>query len=149
MDAALKILAVDDNTAITHSMRFIFAGPRYQVTGVQDGDYALAKLDANSEPYDVIIVDQKMPHLTGVELVQRSGNEVSAARSWCYRRIFRQKSVKPTSKWTCMSSSTSPSTFKTCARPWTASPLNRPLRVARPSRLASVAVRKRQFSAVQ
>ena len=70
MDAALKILAVDDNPAITHSMRFIFAGPRYQVTGVQDGDYALAKLDANSEPYDVIIVDQKMPHLTGVELVQ-------------------------------------------------------------------------------
>jgi CheY-like chemotaxis protein len=70
MDAALKILAVDDNPAITHSMRFIFAGPRYQVTGVQDGDYALAKLDANSEAYDVIIVDQKMPHLTGVELVQ-------------------------------------------------------------------------------
>jgi len=70
MEAALKILAVDDNPAITHSMRFIFAGPRYQVTGVQDGNYALAKLDANSEPYDVIIVDQKMPHLTGVELVQ-------------------------------------------------------------------------------
>lgn len=66
MDAALKILAVDDNPAITHSMRFIFAGPRYQVTGVQDGDYALAKLDANSEPYDVIIVDQKMPHRRGV-----------------------------------------------------------------------------------
>src|SRR5258707_13077038 len=70
MDAALKILAVDDNPAITHSMRFIFAGPRYQVTGVQDGDYALAKLDANPEAYDVLIFDQKMPHLTGVGLVQ-------------------------------------------------------------------------------
>jgi len=70
MDAALRILAVDDNRAITDSMRFIFAGPRYQVTGVQDGDDALARLDAKSEAYDVIIVDQKMPHLTGVELVQ-------------------------------------------------------------------------------
>lgn len=70
MDAALKILAVDDNRAITDSMRFIFAAPRYQVTGVQDGDDALARLDAKSEAYDVIIVDQKMPHLTGVELVQ-------------------------------------------------------------------------------
>jgi DNA-binding response OmpR family regulator len=39
------------------------------VTGAQDGDDALARLDANSEVYDVIIVDQKMPHLTGVELV--------------------------------------------------------------------------------
>jgi CheY-like chemotaxis protein len=70
MNAALRILAVDDNRAITDSMRFIFAGPRYQVTGVQDGDDALAKLYAKSEAYDVIIVDQKMPHLTGVELVQ-------------------------------------------------------------------------------
>jgi len=70
MDAALRILAVDDNRAITDSMRFIFAVPRYQVTGVQDGDDALARLDAKSEAYDVIIVDQKMPHLTGVELVQ-------------------------------------------------------------------------------
>jgi CheY-like chemotaxis protein len=70
MNAALKILAVDDNPAIRHSMRFIFAGPRYQVIGVQDGDDALARLGAKSEAYDVIIVDQKMPHLTGVELVQ-------------------------------------------------------------------------------
>lgn len=70
MDPAVRILSVDDNPAITSSMRFIFAGPRFQVTDVQDGDYALAKLDANSEAYDVIIVDQKMPHLSGVELVR-------------------------------------------------------------------------------
>lgn len=50
-------------------MHFIFAGPRYEVTGAPDGDDALARLEANSGAYDVIIVDQKMPHLTGVELV--------------------------------------------------------------------------------
>ena len=70
MGAALKILAVDDEPSIMHSMRYIFAAPRYEVTGAQDGDDALARLDANSDVYDVIIVDQKMPHLTGVELVQ-------------------------------------------------------------------------------
>jgi two-component system nitrogen regulation response regulator NtrX len=70
MDAALKILAVDDEPSIMHSMRYIFAGPRYEVTGAQDGDDALARLAAKSDVYDVIIIDQKMPHLTGVELVQ-------------------------------------------------------------------------------
>jgi two-component system nitrogen regulation response regulator NtrX len=69
MGAALKILAVDDEPSIVQSMHFIFAGPRYEVTDAQDGDDALARLDANSNVYDVIIVDQKMPHLTGVELV--------------------------------------------------------------------------------
>ena len=70
MAPALKILAVDDNPSIRHSMRFIFAGPRYEVTGVQDAGDALAQLDASFNGFDVIIVDQKMPHLTGVELVQ-------------------------------------------------------------------------------
>lgn len=69
MDAALKILAVDNEPSVTLSLRYIFAAPRYEVTGVENGNDALARLDANSDRYDVIIVDQKMPHLTGVELV--------------------------------------------------------------------------------
>lgn len=67
--AALTILAVDNEPSVTLSLRYIFGGPRYEVTGVENGDAALAKLDAGSAGYDVIIVDQKMPHLTGVELV--------------------------------------------------------------------------------
>jgi len=51
-------------------MHFIFTGPRYEVTDVENADAALVKLDGNSDPYDVIIVDQKMPHVTGAELVQ-------------------------------------------------------------------------------
>jgi two-component system nitrogen regulation response regulator NtrX len=70
MDAARKILAVDDNPSIRSSMHFIFAAPRYEVTDAEDGDDALARLGANADPYDVIIVDQKMPRLTGVELVK-------------------------------------------------------------------------------
>ncbi len=69
MDAPLKILAVDNQPSVTLSLRYIFAGPRYELTGVESGTDALAKLDADSDRYDVIIVDQKMPHLTGVELV--------------------------------------------------------------------------------
>jgi len=60
---------VDDEPSVTLSLRYVFAGPHYQLTAAKSGNDALAKLDANSDRYDVIIVDQKMPELTGVELV--------------------------------------------------------------------------------
>lgn len=69
MDAVLKILAVDNEPSVTLSFRFVFAEARYEVTTVDSGNVALAQLDANPAGYDVIIVDEKMPELTGVELV--------------------------------------------------------------------------------
>ena len=69
MDVPLRILAVDNEPSVTLSLKYVFAAPRYEVTCVENGDAALARLDANSDPYDVIIVDEKMPNLTGVELV--------------------------------------------------------------------------------
>jgi CheY-like chemotaxis protein len=68
---ALRILAVDNKPSVLFSLRYIFTGPRYELTGVENGDAALARLDSGLERYDVIIVDQKMPHLTGVELVDQ------------------------------------------------------------------------------
>jgi two-component system response regulator (stage 0 sporulation protein F) len=70
MDVPLRILAVDNEPSIILSMRFVFDGPRYELTCVGNGNAALARLDANSNLYDVIIVDQKMPGLTGLELVK-------------------------------------------------------------------------------
>lgn len=71
MNESVKILAVDDNPSILESMPFIFPGPRYEVKTAPNGYSALAGLgDANQSPYDVIIVDQTMPQMTGVELVQ-------------------------------------------------------------------------------
>lgn len=69
IDAPLKILAVDNEPSVTLSLRYVFTGPRYELTCVESGHAALAKLDANFALYDVIIVDEKMPKLTGVELV--------------------------------------------------------------------------------
>jgi DNA-binding NtrC family response regulator len=67
--ATVRILAVDNEPSVTLSLRYVFDGPRYDITTVDDGDSALARLDADPDPFDVIIVDQKMPHLTGIELV--------------------------------------------------------------------------------
>jgi CheY-like chemotaxis protein len=69
MAAPLRILTVDDEPAVAFSLRQVFAGPRYEVLSVENGYAALATLDKSSECYDAIIVDQKMPNLTGLELV--------------------------------------------------------------------------------
>src|ERR1700730_1926680 len=70
MDAPLRILAVDNELSVTLSLRYVFAGPRYELTCVASGDAALAELDASLDhPCDIIIVDHRMPHLTGLELV--------------------------------------------------------------------------------
>ncbi len=70
MDTPLKILTVDNEPSITLSLSYVFSGDRYEVTGVENGEKALAVLRSHPDHYDVIIVDQKMPNLTGVELVR-------------------------------------------------------------------------------
>jgi CheY-like chemotaxis protein len=67
--AALRILAVDNEPSVTFSLRHIFNGSRYEFSAVENGDAALSRIDSGSEQYDVIIVDQKMPHMSGLELV--------------------------------------------------------------------------------
>jgi CheY-like chemotaxis protein len=69
--SALRILAVDNEPSVTFSLRQIFTGPHYELAAVENGDAALSRLDSGAEHYDVIIVDQKMPHMTGVELVEQ------------------------------------------------------------------------------
>lgn len=70
MGATLKILAVDDEPAIGASLFFIFERPRYELTSARNGNDALARLSSDPSPYDVIITDNEMPHLSGVELVR-------------------------------------------------------------------------------
>jgi len=60
---------VDNEPSVTFSLRHIFNGPRYDLTAVENGDAALSRIDSCSEQYDIIIVDQKMPHMSGLELV--------------------------------------------------------------------------------
>jgi hypothetical protein len=55
MGAALKIVAVDNEPSVTLSLRYIFPGPRYELTDAENGIDALARLDADSfgKPFDV------------------------------------------------------------------------------------------------
>lgn len=66
----LKILAVDDEPSIAACLSFIFRGPRFELTRARNGKDALARLSAAAAPYDVVITDNQMPQLSGVELVR-------------------------------------------------------------------------------
>ena len=70
VDGPYRILTVDDEVSVNLSLQFVFPKSHYEVVCVASGDAALANLEANSKPYDVIIIDQRMPNLTGVELVE-------------------------------------------------------------------------------
>jgi len=70
MSAPLKILAVDDEPSIAQSMRFIFSQPLYELASALDGETALARVEDDPQPFDVVITDSNMPGLSGVELVR-------------------------------------------------------------------------------
>ena len=51
-------------------MGFVFAKPRYQFNYIENPVDALKIVEGQSHPYDVIIVDQQMPELSGLEFVR-------------------------------------------------------------------------------
>ena len=64
-----KILIVDDEEAILETLTFTFMDD-YEVLTTPDPQAALALLEAN-QPVAVVITDQRMPGMTGVELLKR------------------------------------------------------------------------------
>jgi DNA-binding response OmpR family regulator len=69
MSNGLRILAIDNEPSVTTSLGFVFGPPGYRLVTVASGEAALAALEAAAEPFDVLIVDQKLPNLTGAQLV--------------------------------------------------------------------------------
>lgn len=65
-----KILAIDNEPSVTFSLQYIFPKPTYDLTCVDSGNAALTRLEGGFGPFDVILVDHKMPNLTGVEFVE-------------------------------------------------------------------------------
>jgi adenylate cyclase len=63
------ILTVDDEEDILYSLRLLLEREGYQVLTANSGDMALAM--AQVAPVSLVIVDQRMPGMSGVDLVQR------------------------------------------------------------------------------
>jgi DNA-binding response OmpR family regulator len=67
----LNILSVDDEFRVAHALAFALGHPARKLTLAFSADEALAKVTDHSEPFDVVIIDHKMPKVSGIELVQR------------------------------------------------------------------------------
>ena len=71
MGKPLNILSVDDEFRVAHALAFALGNPARELTLAFSADEALAKVSDHSEPFDVVIIDHKMPKVSGIELVQR------------------------------------------------------------------------------
>ncbi len=71
MGKLLNILSVDDEFRVAHALAFALSHPARKLTLAFSADEALAKVTDHSEPFDVVIIDHKMPKVSGIELVQR------------------------------------------------------------------------------
>lgn len=65
----ISILIVDDEASIRDSLTKWFELDGYKVTSAEDANTALIKLQ--EEPYDIVLLDIKMPGIDGLELQRR------------------------------------------------------------------------------
>jgi CheY-like chemotaxis protein len=74
----LSILYVEDHKLLLSYLKELLEAQGWHVDACQDGLSALEKIEGGS-PYDVLILDNGLPGMSGLELVQR-------ARSLTHRR---------------------------------------------------------------
>lgn len=70
MNNHLRILAVEDETAVSQLLALVLCGPTCKVAVASNGEEALAKIAAAPRPFDIVITDHNMPRVTGLELVR-------------------------------------------------------------------------------
>lgn len=70
-----RVLILDDNKPMRDFLASLFSGEGYSVDFAEDGERGWEALCANY--YDLLVTDDEMPHLTGLQLihqVRRSGS---------------------------------------------------------------------------
>jgi CheY-like chemotaxis protein len=67
----LHILLAEDERSVAFSISSALKPDGHKVEIVSDGEQALAKLTAEPGAFDLLITDNNMPRMTGIELVRR------------------------------------------------------------------------------
>src|SRR6266508_2688945 len=67
---AARILVVDDEAAIRLTMNMLLRRQGYTVTMAASGEEALALIA--QQPFDLLLLDLKMPGLSGLEVAERA-----------------------------------------------------------------------------
>jgi DNA-binding response OmpR family regulator len=66
----LNILSVDDEFGVAHALAFALSNPTRKLTIAFSADEALDKVSDGSGSFDVVIIDHKMPKMSGLQLVR-------------------------------------------------------------------------------
>jgi signal transduction histidine kinase/CheY-like chemotaxis protein len=66
-----RILLVDDEPEIVRATAYTLERLGYRVTGVESGTEAWEAFEKERDAFDLVITDQTMPDLTGIELAKR------------------------------------------------------------------------------
>ena len=66
----MNVLIVDDETTVTDMITVLLGSLGYVSDAVSDGDLAIAKIQERPGFYDLLIMDHKMPRMTGLEVTQ-------------------------------------------------------------------------------
>jgi signal transduction histidine kinase/CheY-like chemotaxis protein len=69
-DRPQRILVVDDEIALTSYLKELLELEGYQVEALNDPVVALAQLHDTPHAFDLVISDQNMPQLTGIEMIR-------------------------------------------------------------------------------
>jgi DNA-binding response OmpR family regulator len=67
----LNIMLAEDEQSVAFSIAFALRLDGHEIEVVPDGEQALLKLKAEPRAFDVLITDNNMPRMTGLELVRR------------------------------------------------------------------------------
>jgi len=73
-----RILVVDDDPLVALTFEALLSEDGHQVETAESGEDALAKFGAGS--YDLVITDQGLPRMTGMELARALREKVPAQR---------------------------------------------------------------------
>lgn len=67
----LNIVLAEDEKSVAFAVTFALQSEGHSVSVAGDGELALAKISANPEAVDLVITDNNMPRMAGLELVRR------------------------------------------------------------------------------
>ncbi len=73
MGEAIRVLVVDDEKVVRDGCRRVLTGKDYQVLTVENGRQAMDIL--SQEPVDIILLDLKMPVMSGEEVLEKTTSE--------------------------------------------------------------------------
>ena len=65
----MRIFVVDDEAVIIEAVSMVLKREGYSVDSATDSKVALDRITRHPMGYDILICDQKMPHLSGSELI--------------------------------------------------------------------------------